>query len=238
MPNQIVSNGIFIAPTKVERTGPQFFDMSQQKLKLVWSAVNLLAQQEQRKKQRDKREVIPSWSRLIPQIAACVAVISVILGGCFYFDERMGRLEQNFSNLNKRLDDAEVFKNEYRKAAIEKGFKDPAIVPIKLVYQDKPIKHPPIADTKGRIANIDYNVTYELFKLSEGKMHFRVNGHIGNNKFEDNIIAVPLVFDKPVDMTSVNAPSLPRFYVQVIARPTTNSAILAIGPRGTDSKTS
>ncbi|HEY6365539.1 MAG TPA: hypothetical protein VI585_12190 [Candidatus Binatia bacterium] len=212
--------------------------MNQPKLKLVWSAVNLLAQQGRRKKQRNNQEVVVRWSQSIPGIAACIAVLGVILGGCFYFDERMARLEQNFSNLSKRLDDAEVFKSEYRKAAIEKGFKDPAIVPVKLVYQDTPIKHPPIADTKGRVANIDYDVTYELFKLSEGKMHFRVNGHIGNNKFEDNIVPVPLVFDRPVDMTFVNAPSLPRFYVQVIARPTTNSAILAIGPRGTDSKTS
>jgi hypothetical protein len=208
------------------------FDMREPKLKLVRSAVNLLGQQGQRKKQRNNQEVVVRWSQLIPGIAACIAVLGVILGGCFYFDERMTRLEQNFSNLSKRLDDAEVFKSEYRKAAIEKGFKDPAIVPVKLVYQDTPIKHPPIADTKGRIANIDYDVTYELFKLSEGKMHFRVNGHIGNNKFEDNIVPVPLVFDRPVDMTFVNAPSLPRFYVQVIARPTTNSAILAIGPRG------
>ena len=212
--------------------------MREPKLKLVRSAVNLLGQQGQRKKQRNNQKVVVRWSQLIPGIAACIAVLGVILGGCFYFDERMARLEQNFSNLSKRLDDAEVFKSEYRKAAIEKGFKDPAIVPVKLVYQDTPIKHPPIADTKGRVANIDYDVTYELFKLSEGKMHFRVTGHIGNNKFEDNIVPVPLVFDRPVDMTFVNAPSLPRFYVQVIARPTTNSAILAIGPRGTDSKTS
>ena len=214
-----------------------FFDMSQQKLKLVWSAVNLLALQGQRKKQRNNPEVVLSWRQLIPQIAACVVVISVTLGGCFYFDERMARLEQSFSNLSKRLDDAEVFKSEYRKAAIEKGFKDPAIVPVKLVYQDTPIKHPPIADTKGRMANIDYDVTYELFLLSEGKMHFRVNGYIGNNKFEDNIVPVTLLFDRPVDMTFVNASSLPRFYVQVIARPTTNSVILAIGPKGTNSKT-
>ena len=68
-------------------------------------------------------------------------------------------------------------------------------------------------------------------------MYFRVNGHIGNNKFEDNIVPVPLVFDRPMNMTFVNAPSLPRFYVQVIARPTTNSVILAIGPKGTDPKT-
>jgi hypothetical protein len=215
-----------------------YFDMNQPKLKLVWSAVNLLAQQGRKKKQRNNQEVVPSWCQLVPKIAACIAVIIFILGGSFYFDERMARLEQNFSNLSKRLDDAEVFKSEYRKAAIEKGFKDPAIVPVKLVYQDTRIKHPPIADTKGRVGNIDYDVTYELFKLSEGKMHIRVNGHIGNNKFEDNIVPVPLVFDRPVDMTFVNAPSLPRFYVQVIARPTTNSAILAIGPKGTDPKTS
>jgi hypothetical protein len=212
--------------------------MSQPKLRLVWSAVNLLAQQGQRKKQRNNQEVVARWSQLIPRVAACIAVISVIVGGGFYFGERMARLEQNFSNLSKRLDDAEVFKSEYRKAAIEKGFKDPAIVPVKLVDQDTPIKHSATADTKGRVANIDYNVTYELFKLSEGKMHFRVSGYIGNNKFEDNIVAVPLVFDRPVDMIFVNAPSLPRFYVQVIARPTTDSAILAIGPRGADAKIS
>ena len=212
--------------------------MSQPKLRLVWSAVNLLAQQGQRKKQRNNQEVVARWSQLIPRVAACIAVISVIVGGGFYFGERMARLEQNFSNLSKRLDDAEVFKSEYRKAAIEKGFKDPAIVPVKLVDQDTPIKHSATADTKGRVANIDYNVTYELFKLSEGKMHFRVSGYIGNKKFEDNIVAVPLVFDRPVDMTFVNAPSLPRFYVQVIARPTTDSAILAIGPRGADAKIS
>lgn len=212
--------------------------MSQPKLRLVWSAVNLLAQQGQRKKQRNNQEVVARWSQLIPRVAACIALISVIVGGGFYFGERMARLEQNFSNLSKRLDDAEVFKSEYRKAAIEKGFKDPAIVPVKLVDQDTPIKHSATADTKGRVANIDYNVTYELFKLSEGKMHFRVSGYIGNNKFEDNIVAVPLVFDRPVDMTFVNAPSLPRFYVQVIARPTTDSAILAIGPRGADAKIS
>lgn len=212
--------------------------MSQPKLRLVWSAVNLLAQQGQRKKQRNNQEVVARWSQLIPRIAACIAAISLIVGGGFYFGERMARLEQNFSNLSKRLDDAEVFKSEYRKAAIEKGFKDPAIVPVKLVDQDTPIKHSATADTKGRVANIDYNVTYELFKLSDGKMHFRVSGYIGNNKFEDNIVAVPLVFDRPVDMTFVNAPSLPRFYVQVIARPTTDSAILAIGPRGADAKIS
>jgi hypothetical protein len=212
--------------------------MSQPKLRLVWSAVNLLAQQGQRKKQRNNQEVVARWSQLIPRVAACIAAISLIVGGGFYFGERMARLEQNFSNLSKRLDDAEVFKSEYRKAAIEKGFKDPAIVPVKLVDQDTPIKHSATADTKGRVANIDYNVTYELFKLSEGKMHFRVSGYIGNNKFEDNIVAVPLVFDRPVDMTFVNAPSLPRFYVQVIARPTTDSAILAIGPRGADAKIS
>jgi hypothetical protein len=212
--------------------------MSQPKLRLVWSAVNLLAQQGQRKKQRNNQEVVARWSQLIPRVAACIAVVCVMVGGGFYFGERMARLEQNFSNLSKRLDDAEVFKSEYRKAAIEKGFKDPAIVPVKLVDQDTPIKHSATADTKGRVANIDYNVTYELFKLSEGKMHFRVSGYIGNNKFEDNIVAVPLVFDRPVDMTFVNAPSLPRFYVQVIARPTTDSAILAIGPRGADAKIS
>jgi len=211
--------------------------MNQPKLRLVWSAVNLLARQGQRKKQRNNQQVVPSWTRLILQIAACIAVISFMLGGCFYFDERMARLEQNFGNLSKRLDDAEVFKSGYRKAAIEKGFNDPAIVPVRLVYQDTPIKNPPVADTKGKIANIDYDVTYELFKLSEGKMYFRVNGHIGNNKFEDNIVPVTLLFDRPVDMTFVNASSLPRFYVQVIARPTTNSVILAIGPKGTDSKT-
>jgi hypothetical protein len=211
--------------------------MNQPKLRLVWSAVNLLARQGQRKKQRNNQQVVPSWTRLILQIAACIAVISFMLGGCFYFDERMARLEQNFGNLSKRLDDAEVFRSEYRKAAIEKGFNDPAIVPVRLVYQDTPIKNPPVADTKGKIANIDYDVTYELFKLSEGKMYFRVNGHIGNNKFEDNIVPVTLLFDRPVDMTFVNASSLPRFYVQVIARPTTNSVILAIGPKGTDSKT-
>jgi len=212
--------------------------MSQPKLRLVWSAVNLLAKQGQRKKQRNNQEVVARWSQLIPRVAACIAAISLIVGGGFYFGERMARLEQNFSNLSKRLDDAEVFKSEYRKTAIEKGFKDPAIVPVKLVDQDTPIKHSATADTKGRVANIDYNVTYELFKLSEGKMHFRVSGYIGNNKFEDNIVAVPLVFDRPVDMTFVNAPSLPRFYVQVIARPTTDSAILAIGPRGADAKIS
>ena len=211
--------------------------MNQPKLRLVWSAVNLLARQGQRKKQRKNQEVVPSWSRLILQIAACIVVIGFMLGGCFYFDGRMARLEQNFSNLSKRLDDAEVFKIEYRKAAIEKGFNDPAIVPVRLVDQDTPIKHPPVAETKGRVANIDYDVTYELFKLSEGKMYFRVNGYIGNNKFENNIVPVPLLFDKPIDMTFVNAPLLPRFYVQVIGRPTTNSVILAIGPKGTDSKT-
>jgi len=211
--------------------------MNQPKLRLVWSAVNLLARQGQRKKQRRNQEVVPSWSRLILQIAAYIVVIGFMLAACFYFDGRMARLEQNFSNLSKRLDDAEVFKSEYRRAAIEKGFNDPAIVPVRLVDQDTPIKHPPVADTKGRVANIDYDVTYELFKLSEGKMYFRVNGYIGNNKFENNIVPVPLVFDKPVDMTFVNAPLLPRFYVQVIGRPTTNSVILAIGPKGTDSKT-
>lgn len=214
------------------------FNMNQPKLKLVWSAVNLLAPQGRRKRQRNNQEAVPNWSRLFFQIAACIAVIGFMIGGCFYFDERMARLEQNFSNLSKRLDDAEVFKSEYRKVAIEKGFNDPAIVPVRLVYQDTPIKHPPVASTKGRVANIDYDVTYELFKVSEGKLYFRVNGHIGNNKFEANIVPVPLVFDKPVDMTFVNAPSLPRFYVQVIARPTTNSAILAIGPKGTDYKIS
>src|SRR5678815_1367111 len=119
--------------------------MSQPKLKLVWSAVNILARQGHRKKLRNYQGVVPSWSRLILQIAACIGVISFMLGGCFYFDERMSRLEQNFSNLSKRLDDAEVFKSEYRKAAIEKGFNDPAIVPVRLVYQDTPIKHPPVA---------------------------------------------------------------------------------------------
>lgn len=214
------------------------FNMNQPKLKLVWSAVNLLAPQGRRKRQRNNQEAVPNRSRLFFQIAACIAVIGFMIGGCFYFDERMARLEQNFSNLSKRLDDAEVFKSEYRKVAIEKGFNDPAIVPVRLVYQDTPIKYPPVASTKGRVANIDYDVTYELFKVSEGKLYFRVNGHIGNNKFEANIVPVPLVFDKPVDMTFVNAPSLPRFYVQVIARPTTNSAILAIGPKGTDYKIS
>src|SRR5215510_5160586 len=113
--------------SKVERSG-QIFDMSQQKLKLVWSTVNLLAQPGQRRKQRNNPEVVLSWKQLIPQILACVVVVSIALGGCFYFDERMARLEQSFSNLSKRLDDAEVFKSEYIKAAIEKGFKDPAIV--------------------------------------------------------------------------------------------------------------
>ena len=183
-PNQILSNGTSVA-CEGDEDGA-IFSMSQPKLKLVWSAVNLLAQQGQRKKQRDNQEVVPRWSRLVLQIAACIALISLMLGGCFYFDERMARLEQNLSNLSKRLDDAEVFKSEYRKAAIEKGFNDPAIVPVKLVYQDTPIEHPPVASTKGRVANIDYDVTYELFKLSGLKMYFRVNGHIGNNKFEDN----------------------------------------------------
>src|SRR5262249_1146363 len=99
-----------LRPSKVERSG-QFFDMSQQKLKLVWSTVIVLEPQGQRKKQRNNPEVVVSWKQLIPQIAACVVVISVTLGGCFYFDERMARLEQSFSNLSKRLDDAEVFKS-------------------------------------------------------------------------------------------------------------------------------
>ena len=59
------------------------FDMREPKLKLVRSAVNLLGQQGQRKKQRNNQEVVVRWSQLIPGIAACIAVLGVILGGCF-----------------------------------------------------------------------------------------------------------------------------------------------------------
>ena len=84
----------------------------------------------------------------------------------------MARLEQSFSNLSKRLDDAEVFKSEYRKTAIEKGFNNPAIVPVRLIYQDTPIQQPPTGDTKGRVANTDYNEPMNSLNFLKGKCIF------------------------------------------------------------------
>jgi hypothetical protein len=100
--------------------------MSQPKLRLVWSAVNLLAQQRQRKKQRNNRNCCP-LEPVNSRIAACIAVISVIVGGGFILAKN-GPAEQNFSNLSKRLDDAEVL-NEYEKQRLRRDLRS-AIVPV------------------------------------------------------------------------------------------------------------
>src|SRR5438093_1183996 len=167
--------------------------MSHPELRLVW--VNLrpearLAKGKEKKQQETTTDKLPDeterkvdWSPWIPPttiVGTGLGVIVLMLTLFLVLFNKISGVETSLANLTGRLEP--IFNQYYqpfKKAAEERGFSNPGLLPINLVYADTPIDHPPRLEAKGNANNLDYDITYELIKLTGSTMTFRVNGRVG-----------------------------------------------------------
>ena len=212
--------------------------MSETELRLVWVSP---IRREGRLNKNTKPTIpnpLPSqtklnWGLWIPVAIGSLAVGIIALMFVLHLSvsNRLSDIETMLANLNGRLEP--IFNQYYQpfeKLAEEKGFENAAVLPVNLTYRDAPAKQSLRSEVKGQTGDIDYDLTFDLVKLTTGIMTFAVNGRVASNQFTNTTITVPLKLNARVEIGDISADGGPRFFIEVIGLPSTNIAILALGP--------
>ena len=214
--------------------------MSETELKLVW--VSPIRREGRLNK--NTKPTIPNplpgtsqtkinWGLWIPVVIGsfAVGIIALVFVLHSSVSNRLSDIENTLANINGRL---EPIYNQYyepfEKLAEEKGFENAAVLPVNLTYRDAPTKQALRSEVKGQTGDIDYDITYDLIKLTTDTMTFAVNGRVASNQLTNTTITVPLKLNARVEIGDTSADDGPRFFVEVIALPSRNVAILALGP--------
>jgi hypothetical protein len=168
-------------------------------------------------------------------VAVCLISAAFFVGSWYIKGDMIARLDERLKTLTNRLETAGVFRNEYRRLAIARGFKDPEVIPVNLAaYRERSITNPPTVQLKGEQYNVAYDLTVELFDFVNDRIGFRLTGIIGGNRFEHHYVWVPLKLNVPIGATPISSKvgsRAPQFFVEIIAFPTLDVAIAVIGPK-------
>jgi hypothetical protein len=171
------------------------------------------------------------WIAVVTIAAFVMGIIALMFVLHSSVSNRLGDIETMLANLSGRL---EPILNQYyqpfEKLAEEKGFENAGLLPVNLTHGDAPIKPSVRSEVKGQTGDVDYDVTFELIKLTSDMMTFALNGRVAANQFKNTPITVPLKLNARVEITGIDAEGAPRFFVEVIGLPSTNIAIVAFGP--------
>jgi hypothetical protein len=168
-------------------------------------------------------------------VVICLISAALFVGTWYINSDRVARLDERLKALTYRLETAGVFRDEYKRLAIARGFKDPEIIPVDLAaYRDRSISRPPIVQLKGEQYDVPYDLTVELFDFVNDRIGFRLTGTVGGKRFEHHYVWVPLKLNLPMDATPVPSKigsRIPRFFVEIIAFPSLDIAVAVVGPK-------
>ena len=225
----------------IQIAGSSAIDMSETHLRLVWVSP---IRREARLKKNIKPTILnplPGGSKTKVDWGSWIPVFTIgsffmgIIGLIFVLhssvSNRLRDIETMLANLNGRLEP--IFNQYYQpfeKVADEKGFENAALLPVNLTYRDALIKPSLRSEVKGQTGDVDYDVRFELIELTSGMMTFVLNGRVATHHFTNTTIAVPLKLNAPVEIAGIAVDGGPRFFVEVIGLPSTNIAIVALGP--------
>ena len=173
--------------------------------------------------------------RNVVMVVVCLISAAFFIGSWYIKSDMVARLDERLKTLTDRLETAGVFRSEYRRLAIARGFKDPEVIPVNLTaYRHRSITNPPTVQLKGEQYNVAYDLTVELFDFVNDMIGFRLAGTIGSNRFEHHYVWVPLKLNVPTDATPVPikvGSRIPRVFIEIIAFPTLDIAIAVVGPK-------
>jgi hypothetical protein len=89
----------------------------------------------------------------------------------------------------------------------------------------------PWSHVKGKSDDLEYDLTYELIARAATTMRFRINGRVGTVEIKNVDMVVPRKLNEPVEITDMHVQGGPRFFAVVIAVPSQNFAMVALGPK-------
>lgn len=147
--------------------------------------------------------------------------------------ELLARIEEKFKYLDHRVELLE--KSHYESKAKAAGFKDPQIVPTSLIAQEKFDSKPIKADGGQhflRYTILGYDSKSELLRFRVDSIIRSEDGKERLGNVQGNILDLSLKIDQQVRFVGMFGELRnSMIFVQVIARPSPNRAILAIGEK-------
>lgn len=228
------------------------FDMSQSRLKLVWVNGTWLSS-----RNRIKRNVIAKtgkranplmrWWAWLRVNGSAISALVLLLGAPWY----IGRFYVQLQNadqalygdvgLIKRVNDLHndvvwmkgFVTGEYTEKVANLGYKkdEVKILPVRS-SESKPTAAPLFRTTQTASGGAQYNLEIALMSATGEQAVLSVNREFGRDDFKNNTLKVPLTVGTALDLTEgVYIQGMPRIFLTVLAIPTEETAIIAIGPK-------
>ena len=228
------------------------FDMSQPRLKLVWVNGTWLSTPKKTKvnssAESGKRanRLVRGWAWLRLNGSAVSALI-LFLGVPWY----LGRLYVQLESADQALyGDAGVIKRvnglhndliwmkgfvtgTYGEIAVAQGYQKDAVKILPVRFSESQSAGQLLFQTaKAASAPFQYNLEIAVIRATPDEIVLSVNREIERGNFKNNTVTVPVTLGTALELTKeVYVEGMPRIFLSVLALPTQDTAIVAIGSK-------
>lgn len=213
--------------------------MSQSQLVLVWDRDWILGTRSKKKEQKRTVQAIPSeepkrgiaaWANANQGL---LAIGFALIGASFFFGSwymksDLGPLSEDVRDLKERLERIEgrVDTLFNRAKAIELGFKNPQIAPIKLTQASQ-------QQIAGKTSeDIPYILKIKVQEITQDHILFAFSGRVDSGILEGNTTSLPRQVGAGINLKNlVQVPGMPDLWIVIIDLPTKDTAIIAVGAK-------
>ena len=228
------------------------FDMSQPRLKLVWVNGTWLSTRKKTKlnssAETGKRAhwFIKGWAWLRLNGSAISAVV-LLIGAPWY----LGRLYVQLENADQALyGDAGLIKRvdglhndviwmkgfvtgTYGEKVVAQGYKKDEVKILPLRFSEPQSAGKLLFQTaEATSRQLQYNLEITLIRATREEIVLSVSREFGHNDFKNDTVKVPVTLGAALELTeAVYIEGMPRIFLTVLALPTQDTAIVAIGSK-------
>jgi hypothetical protein len=228
------------------------FDMSQTRLKLVWVNGTWLASPKKTKENstaeggKRANRLVRGWAWLRLNGSAVSALV-LFLGVPWY----LGRLYVQLESADQALyGDAGIIKRvnglhndliwmkgfvtgTYGEIAVAQGYQKDAVKILPVRFSElQSAGQLLFQSAKSASASFQYNLEIAVIRATHEEIVLSVNREIERSDFKNDTVRVPITLGAALELTKeVYVEGMPRIFLSVLALPTQDTAIVAIGPK-------
>jgi len=228
------------------------FDMSQTRLKLVWVNGTWLASPKKTKENstaeggKRANRLVRGWAWLRLNGSAVSALV-LFLGVPWY----LGRLYVQLESADQALyGDAGIIKRvnglhndlvwmkgfatgTYGEIAVAQGYQKDAVKILPVRFSElQSAGQLLFQSAKSASVSFQYNLEIAVIRATHEEIVLSVNREIERSNFKNDTVTVPVMLGAALELTKeVYVEGMPRIFLSVLALPTQDTAIVAIGPK-------
>lgn len=120
----------------------------------------------------------------------------------------------------------------YGEIAVAQGYKKDEVKMLPLRFSESQPTDRPLFQTAQTSAGLQYHLEVALIRATHEEIVLSVNREIGRGDFKNNTVRVPVTVGAAAELTEeVYVEGMPRIFLGVLALPTQDTAIIAIGSK-------